>query len=95
MADRVYLIEYRLSVKEKPVAMRELRMMGINAMTLFPNSVEAVCKSLREVVFAVDKIGETPAERLNTFLDSMALARNVGVALAKTRPPQANPGKKE
>jgi hypothetical protein len=70
-ADRVYLLEHRFSIKEKPVAMRELRMMGINAMTLFPGSIEAVCKGLREEAFAVERMGETLSERITKFLKSL------------------------
>jgi len=64
-----YLVKYRIHVREKPAAMRELRLMGISAMTLFPGSMEAVCKSYQEAVFAVEKIGETPSERAKKFVE--------------------------
>jgi len=74
-AERIYLVKYRIDVKEKPSAMRELRLMGINATTLFPGSMEAVCKGYQEWVFSVDKIGETPKERLVKFLAELAKTR--------------------
>ena len=62
-----YLIEFQMPVKEKPVAMRELRLMGISAMSLFP-SLEGVCRSLRDEHFAATEMGQTPSERIDEML---------------------------
>jgi hypothetical protein len=56
-----FLFTARMSVKEKPHVMRELSLMGINEMTLFP-SVEGICRAMKAKFFAQDSIGLTPTE---------------------------------
>lgn len=66
-----YLWKYIMSVKEKPLAMRELRLMGINAMTLFP-SIEGVCRYLKDMYFSPSTVGQTPGERMQEMFRLMA-----------------------
>ena len=54
-----FLIEVLLSVKEKPAVMRELSLMGINQMTLFPG-LDGICDAMTEQFFSPDKVGLTP-----------------------------------
>jgi hypothetical protein len=58
-----YLYFALLSVKEKPNVLRELDLMGINEMTLFP-SVSGICDYLKNSFFAKDKIGKTITDLL-------------------------------
>jgi hypothetical protein len=73
--DRKYLLTFDISVREKPLAMRELRMMGINAMTLFPTT-EGVCKGLKEEYFPTKRIGSTPEERSEELMRILASMRD-------------------
>jgi hypothetical protein len=66
-----YLMKVTLPVEEKPLAMRDLALMGISAMTLFP-SVEGLCKHLRQSLFPAARIGLTPTQRTNALLESLA-----------------------
>lgn len=52
-----------LSVKEKPHVLRELNLMGINEMTLFP-SIDGVCRALKSQFFSADTVGPTLKELL-------------------------------
>lgn len=53
-----------LSVREKPNVLRELNLMGINEMTLFP-SIDGICRSLKSQFFSPDKVGLTTKEILD------------------------------
>ena len=66
--NKTFLYEYTFSVKERPQVMRELNLMGINEMSLFP-SVDGICKTMREMFFSKDEVGLTPSELLNQFLN--------------------------
>jgi hypothetical protein len=57
-----FLTKYTISVKERPVVMRDLELMGITAMQLTP-SVESVCKKAFESVQTRLTVGATPSER--------------------------------
>lgn len=70
-AKETYLQKYLFSVKERPLAMNDLEVMGINAFSLF-GGPEGICRYFRESVFRVDKIGQTPAERMGEFLKRMS-----------------------
>lgn len=60
-AKKTFLYTVELSVKEKPHVMRELNLMGINEMTLFPG-LGGVCRSLKNQFFSPDTVGLTPKE---------------------------------
>ncbi len=45
-----YLREFKFPLHEKPIVMRELKLMGISAMSLFP-SLEGICKGSKEEFF--------------------------------------------
>ncbi len=47
-----YLFEWKFSKKDRPYIMKELDLMNINAMTLFP-SVEGMCKKCKEDFFTI------------------------------------------
>jgi len=61
-----FLITRRISVKEKPVVLRELYLMGINEMSLFP-SVGGICRAFKLGFFSPDIIGMTMKELLEQF----------------------------
>lgn len=58
-----FLYEIRLSVKEKPYILRELNLMGINEMTMFP-SIDGICRALKTQVFSAETVGPTLNEML-------------------------------
>jgi hypothetical protein len=62
--DQEFLFTALLSVKEKPHVMRELNLMGINEMSLFP-SVDGICRAMRERFFSQNTVGLTPSEWLD------------------------------
>lgn len=64
-----YLIQYLLPVDEKPTVMRELKMMGITAMSLFPG-VDGVCKAYKQEHFAASKIGRSMEALMEDFLSA-------------------------
>lgn len=72
-----YLLEFLLPVKEAPVALRELRLMGISAMSLFPG-VEGLCRGLRESLFCATEIGQTPSERQADVMSRLMRLRRPG-----------------
>jgi hypothetical protein len=76
--DFIYIA--KISVKEKPHIMRELNLMGINEMTLFP-SVSGICRSLKAHFFSADIVGPT----LNEMLENMNKPKS-GISLPD--PPQ-------
>lgn len=60
--EKTFLYTALLSVKEKPNVMRELSLMGINEMTLFP-SIDGICRAMRFQFFSADTVGQTLSER--------------------------------
>lgn len=56
-----FLHSFSISVKEKPNVMRELNLMGINDMTMFPG-IEGICRALKSKFFSPDTVGITPQE---------------------------------
>ncbi|HHT9114561.1 MAG: FRG domain-containing protein [Planctomycetes bacterium] len=59
--NKKFLFKALLSVKEKPHIMRELNLMGINEMSLFP-SVDGICRAMRARFFSQKTVGLTPSE---------------------------------
>lgn len=55
-AKKTFLYSVNLPVSERPQVMRELNLMGINEMTLFPG-LDGLCKSLKEQFFSRDNVG--------------------------------------
>ena len=66
--NKTFLYEYTLSVKERPQVMRELNLMGINEMSLFP-SIDGICKTMRETFFSKDVVGLTSSELLQQLIN--------------------------
>lgn len=60
---KTFLFNKLISVKEKPVVMRELNLMGINEMTLFP-SIGGICRALKSQFFSSDAVGPTISDIL-------------------------------
>lgn len=56
-----FLYSFTLSVKERTAVMRELNLMGINEMALFPG-LDGICKTMKEWYFSEDQVGLTPSE---------------------------------
>jgi hypothetical protein len=52
-----FLTKYELDVRERPIVMRELSLMGITAIQLMP-SVEAVCKKTLEDIIGLHPMGK-------------------------------------
>jgi len=63
---KTFLYTARLSVKEKPHILRELNLMGINEMTLFP-SIDGICRALKSQFFSADTVGTTLKELLEVI----------------------------
>jgi len=61
-----FLYTAYISVKEKPHIMRELNLMGINEMTLFP-SVGGICRSLKAQFFSSETVGPTFKELMEVI----------------------------
>lgn len=64
----VYLTKYLFSVKEKPLIMDELEIMGINAYSLF-GGADGMFRYFKESVFRADSVGATPADRLKIMME--------------------------
>ncbi len=71
-AKKEFLYTALLSVKEKPHILRELNLMGINEMTLFP-SVGGICRSLKSQFFSADTVGPTLMESLALMMKTNPL----------------------
>jgi len=56
-----YLYKYKLSCRERPQIMRELRLMNITRMQLFP-SLESVCKKVATDISLLFPMGKTKSE---------------------------------
>lgn len=61
-----YLYEMLIPVREKQIVMRELDLMGINEMTLFPG-LDGICNTMKHQFFTPAEMGPTPSE-LNQVL---------------------------
>lgn len=68
-ATKQFLWEFTFPVKERPAVMRELNLMGINEMTLFPG-IDGICTTMKEAYFSKDEVGLTPSDMLQKFLSS-------------------------
>jgi hypothetical protein len=55
-----------LPSKEKPYVIRELNLMGINEMTLFP-SIDGICRAFKINFFSRESIGPSIEERLSSL----------------------------
>ncbi len=60
-----FLTKYTISVKERPVIMRDLELMGVTAIQLSPG-IESVCKKAFESIKTRLTVGPSPAERNTT-----------------------------
>jgi len=78
-SNKKFLYSPSLSVKEKPAVLRELNLMGINEMTLFPG-ISGICQALKTQFFSAETIGLTISEIFET--------------LGKTKPETSNISKK-
>lgn len=56
-----FLYELTIPVREKLVVMRDLDLMGINEMTLFPG-LDGICKTMKNQFFSPNEMGPTPSE---------------------------------
>lgn len=56
VAKKPFLYFVTLPVGDRPKVMRELNLMGINEMSLFPG-LDGLCKSLKEQLFSRDSVG--------------------------------------
>lgn len=63
-SNKKFLYTALLSVKEKPFVMKELNLMGINEMTLFP-SIDGICRAMKTQFFSPDSVGLTLKEMLD------------------------------
>lgn len=64
--NKTFLYTALLSVKEKPNVLRELNLMGINEMTLFP-CIDGICRAMKSQFFSSDTIGPTLSELLGVI----------------------------
>ncbi len=65
-ANKTFLYTALISVKEKPYIMRELNLMGINEMTLFPG-VGGICRALKSQFYSSDTVGPTLKELMEVI----------------------------
>lgn len=63
---KTFLYTALLSVKDKPNVLRELNLMGINEMTLFP-SIDGICRAMKSQFFSADTVGPTLTELLGVI----------------------------
>ncbi len=66
-AKKIFLHTALLSVKDKPVVLRELNLMGINEMTLFPG-FGGICRAMKSLFFSSDSIGPSRQEFMRNIL---------------------------
>jgi hypothetical protein len=64
--NKTFLYTALLSAKEKPNVLRELHLMGINEMTLFP-SIDGICRAIKSQFFSADTVGPTLKELLEVI----------------------------
>lgn len=83
------LYSFRLPLRERTAAMRELRSMGITEAALFPG-LDGLCRGLADAFMKGD-VGETSPERLRRFLSGSpfgaASALSAGAGLTPTPSP--------
>jgi hypothetical protein len=58
-----YLHVIDIPANEKPEVIRELNLMGINEMSLFP-SIDGICRAIKTQFFSADKVGPSIDENL-------------------------------
>jgi hypothetical protein len=68
--DDDYLASFRMSVSEKPLAMRDLHLMGIDEGFAFPD-LDGLCRSLRDRFLCAPTIGETAPEAQRKLLHQL------------------------
>jgi hypothetical protein len=61
--EKTFLYTALISVKEKPSIMRELNLMGINEMALFP-SIDGICRAMKSLYFSADTVGPSIKEMM-------------------------------
>lgn len=61
-SSKTFLYSVLLPVTERTAVMRELSLMGINEMTMFPG-MDGLCRAFKEQYFGRDTVGLTPAAR--------------------------------
>lgn len=82
----LYVVEYRMPVTDRPDAMRELAIMGITHMSLFPG-VDGICRALRNKWFIHPVGGDLIAAlAADSLLDAPTLAR-LAVEMTQKNPP--------
>ncbi len=64
---KIFLREVTLPVTERTKVMRELNLVGLNEMSLFPG-LDGICRTMREQFFSQDQVGLTPTQ-LKELLD--------------------------
>ncbi|GAW66177.1 FRG domain-containing protein [Geoanaerobacter pelophilus] len=67
-----FLYTALLSVKEKPLVLRELNLMGINHMSLFP-SIDGICEALKNQFFSAASVGPTLNEILQLRMQNFSV----------------------
>jgi hypothetical protein len=72
-----FLWNLELSVKERPLVMRELNLMGINDMSMFPG-LDGLCRTFKEQFFTKDAVGPTPQERLQALSELISKSVKTG-----------------
>ncbi|MFA6186825.1 MAG: FRG domain-containing protein [Phycisphaerae bacterium] len=65
-SNKKFLYAALLSVKEKPIVLKELNLMGINEMSLFPG-VDGICRALKTLFFSTRTVGLTLRELLEIY----------------------------
>jgi hypothetical protein len=69
-----FLYKIIIDVHEKTQIMRDLHLMGINEMTLFP-TIDGICRALASQFFSPDTIGLTPSQ-LQILLEEIRTTAN-------------------
>jgi hypothetical protein len=65
-----FLTSFMFPVKERTIILRELSLMGINEMTLFPG-LDGLCKTLKEEFFSSAEIGLTPSQKMAVLIKAL------------------------
>ena len=69
-----FLYSFRLSVKERTIAMRDLQAMGITEASLFPG-LDGLCRGLADA-WMKGEVGATANERVRRFIDQASSQRS-------------------
>ena len=73
---KTFLYTALLSVKEKPRVLKELNLMGINEMTLFP-SIDGICRALKTQFFSAETVGPTFSEMMELISKTKPETTNI------------------